>query len=214
MAAGKGVRRFLYLSSVKANGEGAPEPYSERDTPAPVDLYGKTKLEAEEALRRIASATRMELVILRPPLVYGPNVRANFLRLMELVYRGIPLPLGSIRNRRSMIYLGNLVHAVLTCINHAKAAGETFLVSDGQDVSTTDLIRMLAAAMGRKHRLFPFPPELLEIIGKITGTTGELVKLTGSLNIDSGKIGRLLNWQPPFTLDEGLRETVAWYKGR
>ena len=212
MAADRGVRRFIYLSSVKANGEGASEPYSEKDTPAPEDCYGKTKLEAEEALCKIASATGMEVVILRSPLVYGPQVRANFLRLIKLVDRGIPLPLSSIRNRRSMIYLGNLVHAVLTCINHPRAAGETFLVSDGHDLPTGDLITMLALALGKRPRIFPFPHALLRTFGKITGMDKELAKLTGSLCIDSGKIRTLLNWQPPFTVEEGIGETIRWYK--
>jgi nucleoside-diphosphate-sugar epimerase len=212
MAVGSGIRRFIYLSSVKVNGEGAPEPYSERDIPLPEDHYGKIKLEAEEALREIASATGMEVVILRAPLVYGPHVRANFLHLMKLVDRGIPLPLGSIRNRRSMIYLGNLIHAVTVCISHPKAAGETYLVSDGEDVSTSELISRMAAALGRPARLFPFPPALIHLEGMLSGKSGEFNRLLGSLTVDNSKIRRDLNWTPPYTMEEGLKKTAEWYK--
>lgn len=211
MAATNGVKRFVFISSVKVNGEGALTPYSE-DAAAPEDHYGVSKWEAEQVLHRIAEETGQEVVILRPPLVYGPGVKANFLSLFKIVDRGVPLPLASIDNGRSFIYLGNLVDAIITCINHPKASGRTYLISDGEDVSTPELIRRLGAALGRPARLFPFPPTLMRFAGKLIGKSAAVERLLGSLTVDSSMIGRELDWKPPYTMQEGLRETAEWFK--
>lgn len=211
MAAANGVKRFVYISSVKVNGEGASTPYTEYAAAAPEDPYGISKWEAEQALHKVAEETVLEVVILRPPLVYGPGVKANFLSLFKVVDRGIPLPLARVRNRRSLIYLGNLVDAIVTCINHPDAAGEVFLVSDGEDVSTPALIRRIAHALDRPERLLPFPSTLMRLLGRISGKSGEIERLLGSLVVDTSKIRRVLSWKPPYTLDQGLKETADWY---
>jgi nucleoside-diphosphate-sugar epimerase len=208
MAAKAGVKRFIFISSVKVNGEGALRPYTEKDIPGPQDAYGISKQEAEDLLACIAVETGLQTVILRLPLVYGPGVKANFKNLIKIAGSGLPLPFKGINNRRSFLYLGNLVDAINTCITHPLAAGETFLVSDGQDVSTPDLIKMIACAMNKKTVLFSLPPGILKVLCKIAGKTEELEKLTGSLLVDSSKIRNLLGWKPPFTLEEGIRETV------
>jgi nucleoside-diphosphate-sugar epimerase len=208
MAAKRGIRRFIFLSSVKVNGEGAPRPYNENDLPAPQDAYAISKREAEDRLACIAAETGLQAVILRLPLVYGPGVKANFKNLIKIVSAGLPLPFKGINNRRSFLYLGNLVDAISTCITHPLAAGETFMVSDGQDVSTPDLIKMIAFAMNKKVVLFSLHPGILKALCKIVGKTEELEKLTGSLLVDSSKIRNLLGWKPPFTLEEGIKETV------
>jgi len=214
MAASAGVRRLVYVSSIKVNGERTREsPFTEIDAPDPQDTYGMSKLEAEQALRKIAEETGLEVVIVRPPLVYGPGVGGNFLRMMDWVNRGLPLPLGSIRNLRSLIYLGNMVDALATCAIHPSAAGKIFLVSDGEDVSTPELIRRLAQAMGRRARLVSFPPTLLHFAGMLTGKAGEVDRLLGSLRVDSSKIRRELQWTPSISMDQGLRKTARWYSG-
>lgn len=214
MAAEAGIKRFVFLSSVKVNGEGSEMPYTEKDEPSPIDPYGISKWEAEQALRKISSDTGLEIAVIRPPLVYGPGVKANFLRLLQLVEHGIPLPLASISNRRSLIYLGNLVDVIATCISHPKAAGQTYLVSDGEDISTSELIQRLAQAMGVSARLIPFPPALLRLAGKITGKSAELERLLGSMRIDSLKIRNELGWTPPYATQQGIKETVDWYLSR
>jgi nucleoside-diphosphate-sugar epimerase len=206
------VRRFIYMSSVKVNGEGRAIPYDEEDIPKPQDAYSASKWEAEKVLNKISKDTTMDTVILRSPMVYGPRVKANFLRLLKLVDRGIPLPLGRVNNRRSLIYLGNLVDAIITCIKHPGATGQTYLLSDGKDLSTPELIRLISKTMGRKSRLFPFPPNILKTIGKITGRSTEIDRLIGSLCVDSRKIRTMLGWNPPYTPEEGIRQTVLWYK--
>lgn len=212
MAASAGVRRLVYVSSIKVNGERTHEsPFTEADTPEPRDAYGLSKWEAEQALSKIASETGLEVVIVRPPLVYGPGVGGNFLRMMDWVNRGLPLPLGSIRNSRSLIYLGNLVDALVTCVSHPRAAGKTFLVSDGEDVSTPELIRRLAQAMERRSCLLSFPPVLLRLAGSLTGKSAEVERLLSSLRVDSSKICHELQWTPPFSMTQGLLETMAWY---
>jgi len=213
MAAANGIKRLVFLSSVKVNGEGRNSPYAEQDMPSPEDPYGVSKLEAEAILQKVARETGLEVVIIRPPLVYGPGVKANFLQMKEVVSRGIPLPLASIKNRRSLIYLGNLVDAIATCISHPKAAGQTYLVSDGEDVSTPELIRRVAAALGKPARLFPFSPTLMRFAGKLTGKSEAVDRLLGSLVVDSSKIRRELGWKPPFTMEQGLRETGKWFLG-
>ncbi|HBW21905.1 MAG: NAD-dependent dehydratase [Elusimicrobia bacterium GWA2_56_46] len=214
MAAANGVKRLVFISSVKVHGEEAAKSYTEDDPPAPLDPYGISKLEAEEVLKKISGETGLEVVIVRPPLVYGAGVKANFYRLMGIVARGIPLPLASIVNVRSFIYLGNLIDAITVCAAHPRAAGQTFLVSDGEDVSTPELIRRLAGCMGRPARMFPFPAFLIRLAGKLTGKTAAVERLLGSLVVDNGRIRRELGWKPPFTMTEGLRETTDWYKKR
>lgn len=211
MAAACGIRRFIYLSTVKVNGEGRSSPYTEKDNPKPIDPYGISKWESEKRLHKIINHTELEVVILRPPMVYGPGVKANFLRLLNVVERGIPLPLAKVNNHKSLIYLENLLDAIVTCINHPRAAGQTFLVSDDRDLSTPALIRLMAQAMGRKVRLFSFPPDMLKIIGKITGRSAEIDRLLGSLCVDSSKIRGMLGWKPPYTSEEGIREMGFWY---
>ena len=188
LAAAQGVRRFVYLSSVKAN--------------QPQDAYGRAKLAAEQALRRTAAASTMQPVILRPPLVYGPRVKANFFALMRAIARGWPLPFASIENRRSLLFVENLCDAILACLQSAKASGKTYLVSDGAPVSTPALCRALGQALGRPARLFPFPPALLPV-----------ERLTASLEVDDSTIRGELGWRPLFSFEEGLRATAGWYRG-
>ena len=208
MAAKAGIKRFIFISSVKVNGEGSRVPYTERDAPAPQDAYGISKMEAEQALASIASQAGLQIVVLRLPLVYGPGVKANFKSLIKIAGAGLPLPFKGINNRRSFLYLGNLIDAISTCITHPLAASETFLVSDGQDVTTPDLIKMIACAMNKKAVLFSLHPGILKTMCKIVGKSEELEKLTGTLLVDSSKIRNLLEWKPSFTLEEGIRETV------
>jgi nucleoside-diphosphate-sugar epimerase len=205
------VRRFVFVSSVKVNGEERAAAYTEADTPMPEDAYALSKWEAEQGLRQIAAATGLEVVILRPPLVYGPGVGANFLALMHAVARGIPLPLGAINNRRSLIFVGNLADAILCCLEHPVAAGKTFLVSDGEDVSTPALVRRMAAALGGPARLVALPMPVLRAAAALAGKSALATRLLDSLTVDGTAIRHTLGWSPPFTLDEGLRETAAWY---
>ncbi len=210
MAVFAGVKRFVFISSVKVNGEGALRPYTENDLPSPQDAYGISKMEAEQALACIAAETGLQTVILRPPLVYGPDVKANFKNLIKIV--GLPLPFKGINNRRSFIYLGNLVDAIITCVAHPKAAGKTFMVSDGQDVSSPELIKMIAFMMNKKPILFSLHPSILKVLCKIAGKGEEAEKLTRTLLVDSNKIRNLLGWEPPFILEEGIKETVKHFK--
>jgi nucleoside-diphosphate-sugar epimerase len=213
-AAAAGVRRFVFLSSVKVNGESTGEhPFSADDTPQPLDAYGISKREAEDVLRAIGTATGMEIVILRPPLVYGPGVKGNLLRLLQAVARGTPLPLASINNRRSLVYIGNLVDAIIACMDAPAAAadGKTFLVSDGEDVSTPALVRKLAAALGTAPRLLPCPPALLHVGAALLGKRAAAMRLTGSLAVDSSALRLQIGWQPRYSLDQGLNATAQWY---
>ncbi len=213
-AAAAGVKRFIYLSSVKVNGEGKDIPYTELDAPAPEDAYGISKGEAEQVLRRIETETGMEVVIIRPPLVYGPGVKANFLRLMQIIDWRIPLPFSRIQNSRSMIYLDNLVDAIVTCIVHREAAGNTYLVSDGEDVSTPELIRRIAASLERRAYLFPVPEGAMLFAGNLIGRADTIDRLIGDLTVKTAKIRNELNWNPPYTMDQGLKETAKWFKGQ
>jgi UDP-glucose 4-epimerase len=208
-AAQAGVQRFVFISTVKVNGEGRDVPYCETDVPAPEDAYAVSKWEAEQGLHRIAQETGLEVVILRPPLVYGPGVKANFLRLMHIVQRGWPLPLGAIRNRRSLLYLGNFVDAIRLCVEHPAAAGQTFLLDDGQAVSTPELVNALARAMGRPVRLLAVPVGVLEFAGSLLGNRAAVARLAGSLYLDSSAIRSRLGWTPPFSMEAGLAATVA-----
>lgn len=212
-AASSGVKRLVYVSSVKVNGEQTADvPYSEQDEPAPQDPYGVSKYEAEQALHQVALETGLEVVIVRPPLIYGPGVGGNFLRLLKLMSRGVPLPLAAVRNRRSMIYLGNFVDALITCATHPDAAGKTYLVSDDEDVSTPVLMQNMANLMGKHSWLWPLPPALLELAGKATGMSSEVERLIGSLQIDSSRIRCELGWLPPYSMQHGLSETVRWFE--
>ena len=214
-AAVAGVRRLIYLSSIKVNGEETMDvPFTERDTPDPQDAYAVSKWEAEQVLLRVGGETGLEIVIVRLPLVYGPGVGGNFLRLLQWVKRGLPLPLGSLNNRRSLIYLGNLVDVLALCVRHTNAAGKTFLVSDGEDVSTTELIRRVAASLGGAPRLLPFPPGLLRLAGLVIGKSAAVDRLLGSLVVDSSAIRRELSWLPPYSMQQGLVETARWFCSR
>lgn len=208
-AAQAGVKRFIFVSSIKVNGEGGDAAYRETDAPAPEDPYAISKWEAEQGLWRIAKETGIEVVVLRPPLVYGPGVKANFRRLLDTVACGWPLPLGAIDNRRSLLYLGNFVDAIRLCIEHPAAAGQTFLIDDGQPVSTPHLIRSVAHAMGRSARLFSVPVPLLRAAAHLLGKRAAFDRLAGSLWLDSATIRNSLGWVPPYSLQAGLAETVA-----
>lgn len=213
-AANAGVRRFLFLSSLKVNGEGCSRPYDESDTPAPSGPYAISKWEAEEVLRQVAAATGMEVVILRPPLVYGPGVKANFLRLLQTVNSGIPLPFGLIANQRSLIYLGNLTDAIVFHLGAPAAERQTYLVSDGQDVSTPDLVRALALALQRPARLLPCPVSLLRLAGRVLGQEAAIDRLVGTLQVNSKRIRGELSWTPPYTLAQGMQETANWFRSK
>lgn len=211
-AASCGVRRFIFLSSIKVLGEATAQPFRATDVPQTQDPYGVSKLEAEQGLAQIAAASGMELVIIRPPLVYGPGVKANFLQLMRLVARGWPVPLASVQNRRSMVYLGNLVSLIECCRHHPAAAGQTFLVSDGVDVSTAQLISALAQAMGRRAPLFACPPQVLMLAARLLGKSAVAERLLGSLQVDMTATCQRLAWQPPFRFEAGIAATVAAFQ--
>lgn len=212
-AAAAGVRRLVYLSSVKVLGERTQsQVFSETSSPAPEDLYGQSKRDAEQALQDVAAKTGLEVVVLRPPLVYGPGVGANFLRLMRWVASGIPLPVSAIHNRRSLIYVGNLASAIEACLLHPAAAGRTYLAGDGQPVSTAQLVAMLASALAVSDRSWPLSPALLRLAGLAVGMSGEVARLVDSLEVDDAAIRRDLQWLPPFSMAEGLRETAAAYR--
>jgi nucleoside-diphosphate-sugar epimerase len=209
-AAAAGVRRFVFVSSIKVNGEATQpgQPFTADDAPAPLDPYGISKMEAEQGLRDIAAQTGMDVVIIRPPLVYGPGVKANFAAMMRWLQRGVPLPLGAIDNRRSLVALDNLVDLILTCVSHPAAANQIFLVSDGQDVSTSELLRRMGQALGRPARLLPVPAGLLELGAALVGRRDMAQRLCGCLQVDIEKTRQLLGWRPPLTLDEGLKKAA------
>jgi nucleoside-diphosphate-sugar epimerase len=211
IAESKKVRRLVYVSSIKVNGKGGSDPYTEENKPAPIDPYGISKLEAEKVLKNIAAKKGLEVVILRPPLVYGPGVKANFLQLIKIIDRGIPLPLAKLNNQRSMLYIGNLIDAILICINHPKAEGKTYLLSDGKDISTSELIQMVSYALGKRARLFSCPQALLRLLTKVTGKSQNVNRLLDSLIVDSSKIRTDLDWTPSHSMEEGLAETAKWY---
>jgi len=213
-AALQGVRRFVYLSSIKVNGERSVRPFTEQDPPNPHDPYGISKWEAEQALARVSSQTGLEIVVIRSPLVYGPGVGGNVLQLLHTIRRGIPLPLASVHNRRSLIYLENLVDALVRCVTDVRAAGQTYLVSDGEDLSTPELIRRLAKALELPARVWPVPPVMLRLIGSVAGKQAMIDRLLGSLQVDSSKIRKKLDWSPPYSVGQGFAETAVWYRGR
>jgi nucleoside-diphosphate-sugar epimerase len=209
-AAAAGVRRFVFVSSIKVNGEVTQlgRPFTADDAPAPLDAYGVSKMEAEEGLRAIASQTGMEVVIIRPTLVCGPGVKANFAAMMRWLKRGVPLPLGAIHNQRSLVSLDNLVDLIVTCLTHPAAANQTFLASDGEDVSTTELLHRMGQAMGRPARLIPVPASWLKLAAAMVGKQDVAQRLCGSLQVDIEKTRRLLGWNPPLTLDQGLKKAA------
>jgi nucleoside-diphosphate-sugar epimerase len=210
-AAAAGVQRFVFVSSVKVNGEKTTlgHAYTETDTPNPQDAYGISKWEAELALRQVALETGMEVVIVRPPLVYGPGVKANFAALMRVVHRGLPLPLGAIENARSLVGLDNLVDFIHCCMTHPAAANETFLVSDGCDVSSGQLVVELAQAVGVRPHLWAVPQWVLELGAALVGKRAAVQRLCGSLQVDISKARTLLAWSPPVSLSEGLQRAVS-----
>jgi len=210
-AAAAGVKRFVFTSSVKVNGEATPpgRAFTESHAPNPQDAYGLSKHEAEQGLRQLSADTGMEVVIIRPPLVYGPGVKANFAALMRAVQRGWPLPLGAVHNQRSLVALDNLVDLIVTCITHPQAANQTFLVSDGQDLSTTELVRGMAKAAGVPARLLPVPVWALQAGASLLGKGDAVQRLCGNLQVDISKARSLLGWVPPVSVEEGLRRAMG-----
>jgi nucleoside-diphosphate-sugar epimerase len=206
-AATAGVKRFIFMSSVKVNGEQTPlgQPFRADDMATPEDAYGISKWEAEQGLNTIAVETGMEVVIVRPPLVYGPNVKGNFDNMIRLVEKGLPLPLGAIHNQRSLVALDNLVDFIITCIDHPAASNQVFLAGDGQDLSTTELLRGVAKAAGKPSRLIPIPSSLLMFIATFLGKKAVAQRLLGSLQVDISKARELLGWEPPISVEEGFR---------
>lgn len=209
-AAAAGVKRFIFLSSVKVNGEStnADKPFNETNSPNPQDAYGVSKFEAEQGLIEIAKQTGMEVVIIRPPLVYGPGVKANFANMLSVVMKGILLPLGAVHNKRSFVYIDNLVSLIVWCIDHSAAANQVFLVSDGRDLSTTELLRACADALGVKSRLLPVPQKWIEFTAALFGKTQLAQRLCGNLQVDISKARTLLGWEPPVTVEYGLKVTA------
>jgi UDP-glucose 4-epimerase len=214
-AAAAGVRRFVFVRSIKVNGESTQPgaPFKADDAPAPLDAYGVSKMEAEQGLRELAGQTGIEVIIIRPPLVYGPGVKANFAAMMHWLKRGVPLPLGAIHNQRSLVALDNLVALLMTCLTHPAAANQTFMVSDGEDVSTTELLLRMGQAMGKPARLLPVPASWLKLAAALIGKPDVAQRLCGSLQVDISKTRELLGWVPPVSLDEGLRRAAKGPSG-
>jgi nucleoside-diphosphate-sugar epimerase len=210
-AAAAGVKRFVFISSVKVNGESTQpgRAFTEADAPNPEDAYGQSKHEAEQGLRQLSADTGMEVVIIRPPLLYGPGVKANFAALMRAVQRGWPLPLGAVHNQRSLLALDNLVDFIVTCVAHPQAANQTFLVSDGQDLSTTELVRGIAQASVVPARLLPVPIWALQAGASLLGKGDAVQRLCGNLQVDISKARSLLDWVPPVSVEEGLRRAMV-----
>lgn len=208
-AAQCGVKRMVFVSSIKVNGEAGE--FTASSQPNPMDPYGVSKFEAEQGLFEFSKQSGLEVTVLRPPLVYGPGVRANFLKLLSVVARGIPLPFGSVNNKRSLVHVGNLASAIAACVEHPNAAGKTFLVSDNADVSTAQLVREMAHALGRKPNLLPVPPALIEAAAALLGKRAAAQRLLGNLTVSPEALCDELNWTPPFTLQAGMKETVDWY---
>ena len=206
-AAEAGVKRFIFISSIKVNGEqtSSSQLFMADDAPAPEDAYGISKWEAEQGLQLVGAETGMEVVIIRPPLVYGPGVKGNFANMIKMLKRGLPLPLGSINNKRSLVAVDNLVDLIVTCIDHPAAANQVFLAGDGQDLSTTELLRGVAKAMGKPSRLIPVPSSLLMLGATLLGKKAMAQRLLGSLQVDISKARNLLGWEPPVSVEEGLR---------
>ncbi len=210
-----GVKRFIYLSSIKVNGEATFDaPFTPHDAPHPSDPYGRSKFEAEQLLLLLAKESGMEVIVIRPPLVYGPGVKANFLQLLSLVRKGVPMPFGAVRNVRSLVSVWNLCDLIRHSIDVPLGASRIFLVSDGEDVSSAELIRCIAHAMRRPARLLQVSAVLLKVLGILTRRSAQVSRLVGSLQVDISETKKSLHWQPPLTLDEGIRRTVEWFKAR
>lgn len=209
-AASAGVKRFIFISSIKVNGECTQgnKPFTEKDIPAPIDPYGISKLETEEGLFKLSDETGMEVVCIRPVLVYGPGVKANFYNMMKWLHLGLPLPFGSIHNSRSLVALDNLVDLILTCIEHPAAANESFLVSDGEDLSTTELLYRVTKALGKQSYLLPINQYILEFGLKLIGKKDLAQRLCGSLQVDISKVKEVLGWSPSVSVDEALQKTA------
>lgn len=207
-----GVKRFIFVSTVKVLGEGKSEPYRDTDLAVPADAYAISKWEAEQLLWQIAAETSMEVVVLRPPLVYGPGVKGNFLRLLQVIEKRRPLPLGAIQNRRSLLYLGNLIDVIRLCLTHPKAAGKIFLVGDGDDVSTPELVRRIATSLQRRPFLVPVPISWMRWAGRVLGKQAAVDRLLGSLCVDISLLREELGWTPPYSMQEGLEVTAQWYR--
>lgn len=208
-----GARRFVFVSSIKAVAEqDNGRPLRESDIPAPQDPYGVSKLEAERALMAYGLKSGLEIVIVRPPLVYGPNVRANFLQLMRAVVAGIPLPLGSVSSRRSMVFVDNLADALVHCSTDSRAAGQIFHVSDGRDLTVAELVRELSRQLHVPIRLLPVPVSLLRLVGGIIGRSAQVDRLIGELRLDTTQVRQTLGWYPPHTVEQALLETAIWYR--
>ena len=211
-AVDSGVKRFIYISSIKVQGEStASDPFKAEDTPNPTDPYSISKLEAECCLNKLGAKDGMDIVIVRPPLVYGPGVKGNFLRLMALINSGLPLPLAHTDNTRSMVFVDNLCDLLTRCVEHPDAAGQIFLVSDGHDISTTELINIIGSRMGRKVCIFPFPYKIICFIGRALGKGDAVSRLFESLQVDINKTIDLLGWKPLIRYNKGIEETVNWY---
>lgn len=213
-ASESGVRRFVFISSIKVNGEytNLGHPFTADQVPEPGDPYGISKYEAEIALRALSKETGMEVTIIRPPLVYGPGVKANFLSMMNSLQRGIPLPLGGVtKNRRSFVYIDNLISMIIACINHPAAANQTFLVSDDDDLSTRELLERIALALGRPSRLIVVPPALITFGSKLVGRAEIARRLCGSLQVSIKKNKDFLGWSPPVSMGEGLSQTATYF---
>ncbi|WP_426140811.1 UDP-glucose 4-epimerase family protein [Pseudomonas sp. DWP3-1-2] len=212
-AAAAGVKRFIFISSIKVNGEAtaAGQSFVADQLPDPCDPYGVSKTKAEQGLRELAARTGMEVVIIRPVLVYGPGVKANFLSMMRWLDKGVPLPLGAINNRRSLVALDNLVDLIATCIEHPAAANQTFLVSDGEDLSTTQLLKQMARALGKPPRLVPVPAWGLITVATLLGKRAFSQRLCGSLQVDIAKTCTMLDWTPPVSVEEAMRKTAQYY---
>jgi nucleoside-diphosphate-sugar epimerase len=212
-AAQAGVRRFIYLSSVKVNGEGrADRPYRPDDTPAPADVYGNSKWLGERYLWEVGSSGKLEPVVVRAPLVYGPQVKGNFLRLLRWVDEARLLPLGAVQNCRSLVSVWTLCDLLVRVIEHPAAVNRTWMVSDGEDISAPDLVRRLAHALSRPARLLNVPPSLLRLAGDLLGRGADVRRLCDSLTVDIAPTRELLGWSPPLSMDEALARTVSWYR--
>lgn len=212
-AAEAGAGRFVFISSIKVNGESTVpgQPFTAAQAPDPIDPYGVSKWEAEQQLRKLSAETGMEVVIIRPVLVYGPDVKANFLNMMKWLYKGVPLPLGAIHNKRSLVALDNLVDLIVTCIDHPRAANQTFLVSDGEDLSTTELLQRMSWALGKRPRLLPVPAWMLETAAKVVGKQSIAQRLYGSLQVDISYTRERLGWTPSVSVDAALRKTAQHF---
>jgi UDP-glucose 4-epimerase len=209
-----GVKRFVFISSIKVNGEATEpgRPFTAEDTPSPQNPYAQSKLDAEQSLFALSRESNLEVTVIRPPLVYGPGVKANFATMMDWVNRGIPLPLGSVHNRRSFVFVGNLAELIVLTASHPNAAGQVFLVSDGEDISTTELFKMMAQALGRPSLIMPLPASLVALAAAAIGQRAVASRLTDSLQVDITKTRALLGWVPRKSVSEGLRQTVRSFQ--